>query len=182
MTTGGQPDSRGSAGLFSTALSGEVAGAQAVIDSTNTRERVERQTVAFFRDATRNLLAAEQRAGVGHHVVLSIVGIHKALGNPHYAGKRAQEEAVAQGSVPWTIVAATQFFDFPLMVASWTRDGDTVTLPPLLMRVPTVLTVHDLTVQLFPESHSARRRLRHRWPASAPGSAFAEARPAHAGP
>ncbi len=111
-----------------------LAGADAVIDATNTRAREQEQTVAFFRDGTQNLLAAEERAGVGHHVVLSIVGIHKVPGNPHYAGKRAQEEAVTQGPVPWTIVAATQFFDFPLMVASWTRDGDTVTLPPLLMR------------------------------------------------
>jgi uncharacterized protein YbjT (DUF2867 family) len=111
-----------------------LAGVDAVIDVTNTQVRAEDETVAFFRDGTRNLLAAEERAGVGHHVVLSIVGIHKVPGNPHYAGKRAQEEAVTQGKVPWTIVAATQFFDFPLMVASWTRDGDTVTLPPLLLR------------------------------------------------
>jgi uncharacterized protein YbjT (DUF2867 family) len=111
-----------------------LAGAQAVIDATNTRPRTEEQTVAFFRDGTRNLLAAEERAGVGHHVVLSIVGIHKTRGNPHYAGKRAQEEAVAQGALPWTIVAATQFYDFPLMVALRTRDDDTVTLAPLLMQ------------------------------------------------
>jgi len=104
-----------------------LAGAHAVIDTTNTQSRVEEQTIAFFRDGTRNLLAAEERAGVGHHVLLSIVGIHEARGNAHYAGKRAQEESVAQGGVPWTIVAATQFFDFPLMVALWTRDGDTVT-------------------------------------------------------
>jgi uncharacterized protein YbjT (DUF2867 family) len=111
-----------------------LEGAAAVIDTTNTRSRAEEQTEAFFRDGTRNLLAAEARAGVGHHVVLSIVGVHQVRGNPHYAGKRAQERAVTEGSVPWTIVAATQFFDFPLMVASWTRDGDTVTLAPLLMQ------------------------------------------------
>jgi uncharacterized protein YbjT (DUF2867 family) len=62
------------------------------------------------------------------------VGIDRVPDNAHYHGKRAQEEAVRHGPVPWSIVAATQFYDFPLMVAGWTRDGDTVTLPPLLMQ------------------------------------------------
>jgi uncharacterized protein YbjT (DUF2867 family) len=66
----------------------------------------------------RNLLAAAQQAGVRHHVLLSIVGIHRIKGNAHYAGKREQERLVEAGRVPWTIVPATQFHDFAAMVTS----------------------------------------------------------------
>lgn len=115
-------------------LDAAVTGADAVIDATNTVATDPEETVSFFRTAATNLLAAEQWAGVGHHVLLSIVGIERVPDNAHYRGKLAQEAVVTQGAVPATIVRATQFFDFPLMVASWQRDGDTVTLPPLLMR------------------------------------------------
>lgn len=114
-----------------TGLDEALAGVDAVVDALNTADP---DPVPFFRTTTANLLAAESRAGVRHHVLLSIVGIHGVEGNAHYAGKRAQEELVTAGPVPWTIVASTQFHDFPAMVASWTRDADTVTVPPLLMR------------------------------------------------
>jgi uncharacterized protein YbjT (DUF2867 family) len=115
-------------------LDDALAGAEAVIDAINLAGADGDETAALFRTATTNLLAAERRAGVGHHVLLSIVGIDRVPDNAHYQGKRAQEEAVADGGVPWTVVAATQFYDFPLMIASGSRDGDTVTVPPLLMR------------------------------------------------
>ena len=111
-----------------------LTGAEAVIDVLNTTAQDPDETVSFFRTSTANLLAAGRRVGVGHHVLLSIVGVDRVPDNAHYAGKRAQEEAVADGGVPWTVVAATQFHDFPMMVAGWTREGDTVTLAPLLMR------------------------------------------------
>jgi uncharacterized protein YbjT (DUF2867 family) len=123
--------SRGVDAFTGEGLDEALAGVDAVVDASNTTDP---DPVPFFRTTTGNLLAAGQRAGVRHHVLLSIVGIDRVEGNPHYAGKRAQEALVAAGPVPATIVAATQFFDFPVMVASWTRDGDTVTLPPLLMR------------------------------------------------
>ncbi len=115
-------------------LGAALAGADAVIDATNALTADPGETVAFFRTATTSLLAAEERAGVGHHVLLSIVGIDRVEGNAHYRGKLAQEEAITASPVPATIVRCTQFFDFPLMIASWTREGDTVTLPPLLMQ------------------------------------------------
>jgi len=115
-------------------LDAALAGADAVIDATNTTATDPEETDRFFRTATTNLLAAEQRAGVGHHVLLSIVGVELVPDNAYYRGKIAQEALVTQGAVPATIVRATQFFDFPLMVASWNRNGDTVPLPPLLMR------------------------------------------------
>lgn len=120
--------------LTGAGLDAALAGAETVIDVTNTTAADPEETVRFFHTATVSLLAAEQRAGVGHHVLLSIVGVELVPDNPHYRGKIAQEALVTQGPVPATIVRATQFFDFPLMVTSWNRDGDTVPLPPLLMR------------------------------------------------
>lgn len=115
-------------------LAAALEGAQAVIDVTNTDADDHASTIAFFTKGTSNLLAAEQQAGVGHHVLLSIVGVERVPSNAHYAGKIAQEERVTAGPVPATIVRATQFFDFPLEAASWARQGDTVTLAPLLMQ------------------------------------------------
>lgn len=66
-----------------------------------------------FTTLSRTLLTAEDEAGVGHHVALSIAALDRVRGNPHYAGKRAQEREVTRGAVPFTIVRATQFHDFP---------------------------------------------------------------------
>lgn len=87
-----------------------------------------------FATATRNLLAAEADAGVRHHVALSIVGVERVDGNPHYAGKRAQEALIEAGPVPWSILQATQFHDFPLMMADRQRRGDEVRLIPRVMQ------------------------------------------------
>jgi uncharacterized protein YbjT (DUF2867 family) len=90
--------------------------------------------VAYLGTTTRNLLAAEERAGVRHHVLLTIVGIERVEGNAHYAGKREQERLVAQGPVPWTIVPATQFHDFAATVCSWTEHDGVATIAPLLIQ------------------------------------------------
>jgi len=111
-----------------------LAGVDSVIDVTNTTAQDEKETVDFFVTGTTTLLAAEQRAGVRHHVLLSIVGIDGVPDNAHYQGKLAQEQTIQRQQAPATIVRATQFFDFPLMIASWTRQGDVVLLPPLLMQ------------------------------------------------
>jgi uncharacterized protein YbjT (DUF2867 family) len=110
-------------------LDAALEGADAVVDVSNTAAP---DAAAFFEASTRNLLAAERRAGVGHHVVLSILGLDRVEGNDHYAGKRRQEEVAESG--PSTIVRAAQFFEFAELIASWTRDGDTVTIPPLLLQ------------------------------------------------
>ncbi len=90
--------------------------------------------MSFFATTTGNLLAAEQRQGVRHHVLLSIVGVRRVEGNAHFAGKREQERLVAAGPVPWTIVPATQFHDFAAMVADWTEQDGVATLAPLLVQ------------------------------------------------
>lgn len=88
-----------------------LADVQSVVDTTNLSTTSRDASVAFFERATRMLLDAEQRAGVGHHLVLSIVGVDRAA-DGYYAGKVAQEALVETGAVPWTIQRATQFHDF----------------------------------------------------------------------
>ena len=106
----------------------------AVVDVTNAPPMDEAATVEHFGRTTSNLLAAEERAGVRHHVLLSIVGVDRVPGNAHYAGKREQERLVATGPVPWTIVPATQFHDFAGMVAAWTESDGVATIAPLLVQ------------------------------------------------
>ncbi|MFJ2544185.1 SDR family oxidoreductase [Microbacterium sp. NPDC087589] len=113
-------------------LDAALHGADAVIDVTNTTTLSAAKAVKFFETATRNLLAAEDRAGVGHHVALSIVGIDD-IDASYYAGKLAQERAVAAGSVPFTIARAAQFHEFAGQVLSG-MSGPVAVVPKLLMR------------------------------------------------
>jgi uncharacterized protein YbjT (DUF2867 family) len=115
-------------------LDDALRGADAVIDVTNTPAGDEAQIVDFFGTVTRNLLAAGEKAGVRHYVLLSIVGIDRNKRVPHYAGKREQERLVAGGPLPWSIVQATQFHDFAAMVAGWAERDGTATIAPLLVQ------------------------------------------------
>ncbi|KAB2382918.1 SDR family oxidoreductase [Actinomadura montaniterrae] len=115
-------------------LDAALTGVDAVVDATNATAADPAETVAFFGAVTRNLLAAEERAGVRHHVLLSIAGVDRVEGNAHYAGKREQERLVTAGTVPWSIVPATQFHDFAAMLAGWTEQDGVATIPPLLVQ------------------------------------------------
>ncbi|NYH91081.1 SDR family oxidoreductase [Actinopolymorpha rutila] len=115
-------------------LDAALTGVDAVVDVTNYMAPGREETVAFFGTATRNLLAAEERAGVRHHVLLSIAGVDRVDGNAHYAGKREQECIVTEGPVPWTIVPATQFYDFAATMRSWTEQDGVAAIPPLLVQ------------------------------------------------
>jgi uncharacterized protein YbjT (DUF2867 family) len=130
------------------ALDDVLAGVEAVVDVTNGPATDPAETVEYFGAVTRNLLAAEHRAGVGHHVVLSIVGIDRVEGNAHYAGKREQERLVAGGPVPWTIVPATQFHDFAAMVVSWTERDGVAMIAPLLVRPIAPGDVADILAEI----------------------------------
>ncbi|MGI9822796.1 SDR family oxidoreductase [Agromyces sp. Marseille-Q5079] len=88
-----------------------LEGVDAVIDTANTNSMSAGAATAFFRFVTKTLLDAEQAAGVGHHVVLSIVGVDRGSYG-YYAGKVAQERAVEAGAVPFTIMRASQFHEF----------------------------------------------------------------------
>jgi uncharacterized protein YbjT (DUF2867 family) len=119
-----------------------LAGAEAVIDVSNAPAPEDLGTM------TERLLAAEEGASVAHHVLLSIVGVHRVGGNPHYAGKRRQEELVQAGRVPWTIVHATPFHEFAIqIVGSTLRDG-TATVPPLLLQPVAAADVGDALAEV----------------------------------
>jgi uncharacterized protein YbjT (DUF2867 family) len=97
---------------------------------------------------TRNLLSSGARAGVQHHVVLSIAGVDRISDNAHYAGKQEQERLVANGPLPWTIVPATQFHDFAEMVAGWTEQDGVAEVPPLLVQPVAPDDVADILADL----------------------------------
>jgi uncharacterized protein YbjT (DUF2867 family) len=125
-----------------------LAGVRALIDVTSVEATDVDEAVAYLGAVTRNLLAAEQRVGVRHHVLLSIVGVHRIEGNPHYAGKREQEQLVERGPVPWTIVPAIQFHDFAATVTKWTEHDGVATIAPLLVQPIAPTEVADVLAEI----------------------------------
>src|SRR6478735_5502178 len=105
-----------------------VAGVDVVVNLTNS-PTFDDASPAFFRASMDNLLAAAQRGGVGHFVILSIVGADQVPELDYYRAKALQENILAAGPIPYSIVRATQFMEFIDAVLSWTADGDTVRLP-----------------------------------------------------
>jgi uncharacterized protein YbjT (DUF2867 family) len=90
--------------------------------------------MAFFETAGRNLLAAEVVAGVGHHIALSVVGTDRLLASGYFRAKLAQENLIKASKIPYTIVRATQFFEFVGGIAQSATEGQTVRLPPVMMQ------------------------------------------------
>ncbi|MGV8871117.1 MAG: SDR family oxidoreductase [Rhodococcus sp. (in: high G+C Gram-positive bacteria)] len=112
-------------------LSDAMAGVDTVVDVASTQTVSAKESTAFFTAVTQNLLAAEGKAGVGHHLALSIVGIDAA---PHsyYAGKVAQEKIIRDGTVPWTILRATQFHEFAAQIRARTSFGPVSIIPKMV--------------------------------------------------
>ena len=115
-------------------LAGALEGARVVVDVSNAPAEDDAAVLEFFRTSTRNLLAAEAAAGVGHHVALSVVGIERLPESGYLRAKAAQEELVKAGPVPYTIVRATPFFEFIGRVADSSVVGGTIRLSPALIR------------------------------------------------
>jgi uncharacterized protein YbjT (DUF2867 family) len=109
-------------------LAAALRGADVVIDVVSTETTSTAVSVAFFRDSSTNLLAAEKEAGIPHHLALSIVGIDGA-GSGYYAGKLEQERIVTAGQVPWTILRATQFHEFAAQMVGRTSLGPFAFVP-----------------------------------------------------
>src|SRR6185437_9535767 len=114
-------------------LGGAMAGAQVVIDLTNSPSFEDKAVLEFFQISGRNLLAAETAAGVRHHVALSIVGIDRS-DNGYFRAKVAQEKLIEAAGIPYTIVRATQFLEFLGGIADSAMDGQVVKLPPGLFQ------------------------------------------------
>ncbi len=115
-------------------LAQAVTGADVVIDVSNSPSSDGDAAMKFFQTSTRNVLAAERPAGVRHHVVLSIVGIAQRADDGYFGGKLAQEELTRNSSIPYSIVRATQFFEFIKGIADAATQGNTVRLPPVMFQ------------------------------------------------
>jgi uncharacterized protein YbjT (DUF2867 family) len=107
-----------------------LAGAQVVVDVSNSPSFAATAVLEFFTTSTGNLLAAEQTAGVGHHVALSVVGTQRLPDSGYFRAKLAQEQLIKQSAIASSIVHATQFFEFVTSIADDATDGDTVRLSP----------------------------------------------------
>ena len=126
-------------------LAERLRGCDAIIDVSNRMALRERAAVEFFGTVTRNLLDAAVRAGVGHLVALSIVGVDK-VGTGYYKGKRKQEELVSGGPLPWTVLRATQFHEFPEPLLD--QRGPFVVVPKMLSRPVATVDVAARLVEL----------------------------------
>lgn len=114
--------------LTGAGLAGALVGAQVVVDVSNSPSWEDAAVLEFFGTSTRNLLAAEAAAGVRHHVALSVVGADRMPDSGYMRAKVHQEELIEAGGVPYTIVRATQFFEFLGPIADSGAEGDTVRL------------------------------------------------------
>src|SRR5438105_7545541 len=115
-------------------LAQALAGAQVVVDVANAPSWEDKAVLAFFEASGRNLLAGEAAAGVGHHVALSVVGTDRLLASGYFRAKIAQEKLIKASPIPYTVVRATQFFEFAGGIAQLATEGQTVRLPPVLMQ------------------------------------------------
>jgi uncharacterized protein YbjT (DUF2867 family) len=115
-------------------LAEALEGAQVVVDVANAPAWDDAAVLDFFQTSSRNLLSAETAAGVGHHVTLSVVGTDRLPESGYLRAKVAQEEMVKAGPIPYTIVRATQFFEFIGRIADSSTDGNTVRLSPALVQ------------------------------------------------
>ncbi len=111
-----------------------MRGAQVVVDVSNS-PTLDGAAKEFFKTATTNLLKAEADAGVGHHVALSVVGTDRlAPKSEYFEAKLAQEKLISEGPIPYSIVHATQFFEFLKAIADSSAVGNEVHLPPALIQ------------------------------------------------
>src|SRR5262249_55034872 len=115
-------------------LAEALTGASVVVDVLDSPSFDDAEVMKFFKASTRNLLAGEAAAGVGHHVLLSIVGIEHRLQSGYSRAKLAQEKLVKESPIPYSIVRATEFFEFLTTIANAATHGNTVRVPPALIQ------------------------------------------------
>jgi len=115
-------------------LAEALAGAEVVVDVANSPSFEDQPVMGFFEKSGRNLLPAEATAGVRHHVALSVVGTDRLLASGYFRAKLVQENMIKASPIPYTIVRATQFFEFVGGIAQSATDGQTVRLPSAMMQ------------------------------------------------
>ena len=111
-----------------------LKGASVVVDVSNSPSWDDAAVLNFFETSTRNLLTYEAAAGVGHHVALSVVGTDQLAESGYFRAKIAQEKLIKGSSLPYSIVHATQFFEFLKGLADISSDGNKVRLPHVLFK------------------------------------------------
>jgi uncharacterized protein YbjT (DUF2867 family) len=129
-------------------LAGAMAGAAVVVDVANAPVWDDDAVLDFFTTSTRNVLTAERDAGVGHHVAVSIVGADRLPDSGYLRAKVAQEREIEAGNVPYTILRATQFFEFLAQIVEAGAEGDHVRLSTGLMQLVAVDDVADTVAEL----------------------------------
>jgi uncharacterized protein YbjT (DUF2867 family) len=115
-------------------LAETLTGAHAVVDVTESSSHEDWALLDFFVTSSRNLLAAEVAAGIGHHVALSVVGVDQVKDSGYFRAKLAQEEIIKASPIPYTIVRSTQFFDFMDRIVRESTDGNTVRVSPVMIQ------------------------------------------------
>lgn len=115
-------------------LAEALSGADVVVDVSNSPSFEATAVMNFFTTSTRNLLAAEAAEGVRHHVALSVVGTERLQNSGYFRAKLAQEELIKAGPIPYSIIHATQFFEFVKSIADAATTGNIVRLSPALIQ------------------------------------------------
>lgn len=123
-----------------------LQGADVVVDVSNSPSFEDKAVLEFFENSTRKILAAEKNAGVGYHIALSIVGVDLLPDSGYFRAKVAQENLIKASKVPYTIVRATQFFEFLKGIAESNTKGQTVQLPPAFIQP---IAAEDVAEALF---------------------------------
>jgi uncharacterized protein YbjT (DUF2867 family) len=111
-----------------------IEGAAVVVDVSNAPVWEDAAVMEFFTTSTGNVLTAEAAAGVAHHVALSVVGTERMTESGYFRAKLAQEQLIAESAIPYSLVRATQFYEFVERIAGDATDGNTVRLPPALIQ------------------------------------------------
>jgi uncharacterized protein YbjT (DUF2867 family) len=124
-----------------------LSNTQVVIDVSNLPGADPAAVLEFFETSTRNLIAAEKQHGVAHHVALSIVGVEHMQPKGYFKAKQAQEKLIKSSGIPYTIVQATQFFEFLGNIANSGAKGDTIHLPAVSFQP---IAVDDVAALLAP--------------------------------
>src|SRR6201998_603795 len=129
-------------------LAEALKGASVVVDVSNSPSWEDDAVLKFFETSTRNQLTYEAAAGVGHHVALSVVGTERLLASGFFRAKMAQENLINGSSIPYTIIRATQFFEFVKGIADFSTEGNNVRLAHVLFQPMAAGDVADALSQV----------------------------------